>query len=106
MDLTMESIDTNKKVSLTLTMALPMALPMTLHTVLPMNLPMDLPLVSSLVTDASDKFCSTLESSLMTDDTNIYLPLHLLPYPNISMSFHFYCITDIDFTYHLLLHHK
>ena len=85
-------------------MALPMALPMTLPTALPMSLamtllmslPANLQLASSLVNDTSDKVCSTLASSLVTDKANIDLPLPLLLYPNISLPFHFHCITCID----------
>ena len=82
-----------------LSMTLPMALPTTLPTTLSIAQPTDLPIVSSLVTDKSDKVCSTLTSSLVIDETNINLPLPLLPYPNISLRFHFHCITGIDFTY-------
>ena len=86
-----------------LIIALPMALhttlPTALHTALSMALPTDLPIASSRVTDASDKFCSTLVSSLVIDDTNIDLLLPLLPYPNILLPFYFHCITGIDFTY-------
>ena len=128
MALPMESslvTDVNKKVSLTLAsslvpdmapiltngalenMDLPMALPMALSTTLPTALPMTLsmalltypPIASSLVTDASDEVCSTLTSSLVIDETNIDLPLPLLPYPNMVLPFHFHCITGIDLTY-------
>ena len=99
----MKSFDT-KKISSTSTMALLMALPMILPTALPMSLamtllmslPANLQLASSLVNDTSDKVCSTLASSLVTDETNIDLPLPLLLYPNISLPFHYYCITGID----------
>ena len=78
---------------------LPTALSMALSTALSMDLPTDLTIASSLVTDASDEFCSILASSLVIDETNIDLPLPLLPYPNMVLPFHFHCITGIDLTY-------
>ena len=114
MDLTIIFIDVNKKVISTLPMDLPMALlvaiPVALPTVLPtalptalsMTLPTAWPIASSLMTDTNDKVSSTLTFSLVTNDTNIDLQWPLLPYPNISLSFHFHCITCIDFTYHSL----
>ena len=79
--------------------ALPTAIPMALPTALSIALPTDLLIASSLVTDAGDKVCSTLASSLVIDETNIDLPLPLLPYPNMLLPFHFHCITGINFTY-------
>ena len=79
--------------------ALPTAIPMALPTALSIALPTDLLIASSLVTDAGDKVCSTLASSLVIDETNIDLPLPLLPYPNMVLPFHFHCITGIDLTY-------
>ena len=114
MDPVIEFIDINKNVSSTLPMTLPMDLPISLPTallmVLPMALPMalltDLLIASSLMTNEINKVCSPLSSSLVTDETNIDLPLPLLSYPNISLQIHFHCITRIDFPYHPLLYHN
>ena len=89
-----------------LPMVLPTALPMILPTDLPMALPTDLPIVSSLVPDARHIVCSHSASSIVTDATTINLPVHLSPYSDSSLSFHFHCITGIDFTYHPLLYHN
>ena len=71
-----------------------------------MALPTDLPIVSSLVPDARHIVCSHSASSIVTDATTINLPVPLSPYSDSSLSFHFHCITGIDFTYHPLLYHN
>ena len=82
-----------------LSTALPTALTIAIPTALSMDLPMDIPIESSPLTDTNDKFCPTLASSLMIDETKIDLPLPLLPYLNILLPFNFHCITCIDCTY-------
>ena len=52
------------------------------------------------------KWTLLLASSLVTDVTNIDLTLPLLPFPNITLSLNFHCITGIDFLYHPLLYHN
>ena len=73
-------------------MALPMALPTDLPTTLSMTLPTAQLMVSSIVTDANDKVSSTFTINLVTHEANIGLKLPSLPYPNISLPFHFHFI--------------
>ena len=80
-------------------------------------------LASNLVTDttsifvnsAIDKINYTLPSSLETNAAFIFVnnaaanidsTFFLLPFPNTSLSFDFYCFTGINFTFHPLLYHN
>ena len=92
--------------STALIMVLPTVLPMALPTALPMALLTNLSIVSSLVSDTRNTDCLHLSSSLVTDATNINLPVPLSSYPDAALPFHVHCITGIDFAYHPLLYHN